>query len=232
MSSIVKSHSVWAIIIACGKSEQLAPDVDVAFLQLGDQPILTYSLLAFEQCEDIEGIVVVASKERLDSVVGMARMFGTPKLRKIVVGGQQRTVSIKAGLGAIDEDAASLIVVHEASRPCITARLVSDVVKTAKRYGVAVAAEKLDTPVAQVPKGLKVAKPVDANGLWSLQMPIAAKRDKLEQLLGMGKSKAKVDDASFAGKVLKGAYMVQVERPNLRIAQLSDIQLVSTIVRN
>ncbi len=231
MSSVIKSHSAWAIILACGKSEQIAADVDTAFLQLGEQPILAHSLIAFERCREIDGVVVVAAKDRLDSVVGMARMYGTPKLKKIVGGAIQKTSSIKAGLNALEDENPSIIVIHEASQPCVTPHVISETIKGAKRYGLAAAAEKMDVPIAIVPKGLKATKSMNGNSIWALEMPVAIKRDQLEKILGMGKSKTKVEESDFPEKLYKGAYLVQTDRPNLRIRNVSDIQIIAAALR-
>lgn len=231
VAAVIKSHSAWAIIVACGKTEQITPEVDTAFLQIGDQPILAHSLVAFERCPEIDGIIVVAAKDRLDHIVGMARMYGTPKLKKIVGGGVQKTSSLKAALGALTEESASIVVVHEASQPCVTPEVISETIKGAKRYGVAAAAEKMDVPTTVVPKGLKAGKIMSSNTAWALEMPVAIKRDALGNLLGMGKSKVKVEEADFADKLYKGAYLVPITRPNPRIRTMRDIQMVSTAMR-
>lgn len=231
MATAIKAHSAWALVVACGKSEQISADVDTAFLQMGDQPILAHSLVAFERCPDIDGIVVVAPKDRLEHVVGMARMYGTPKLKKIVGGAIQKTVSIKAGLAAMEEIGATIIVLHEASQPCVTPTTISETVKAAKRYGVAAAAQKMDVPVATVPKGLTAEKVTDAHPLWTVEMPVAIKRDLLEKALGLGKTKTKVDDNQFNERLLKGVHIVPTDRANLRIRTLADIQIVATAIR-
>lgn len=232
MATVVKAHSAWGVIIACGKTEQISDDVDSAFLQMGDQPILAHSLVAFERCPEIEGIIVVAAKDRLDSVVGMARMYGTPKLKKIVGGTVQKTSSVKAALSALADESASIIVLHEASRPCVSPHVISETVKAAKRYGVAAAADKLDAPVAVVPKGLKVSKCIEGSSAWLLGMPVAIKRDQLEKMVGLGKStQMKIEESDYPEKLYKGAHLVPGERSNMRIRTVGDIQIVSAAVR-
>ncbi len=231
MAAVHKSNSTWALIIACGKSEQISPDVDSAFLQMGDQPLLAHSLIAFERCHDIDGIMVMAGKDRLDHVVGMARMYGTPKLKKIAVGAVQKTASIKAGLKALAEEQPSIVVIHEASQPCVSTAVVAETVKSAKRYGVAVAAEKVDAPIVDVPKGLKAGKVMPAGQSWMVHMPLAAKLEALEKSLGLTGSKAKVDDQAFLERICKGAHLVPVDRPNLRVRTLADIQIVHAAMR-
>ena len=230
---MIKSQSVWAIIIACGKSEQIGSEVDTAFLQLGEQPVLTYSIQAFDRCPEVDGIVVVSTKERIDSVVGMARMFGSPKLKKVVAGTIQKNSSIKAALNALEEEDPDIILIHEASQPCISTHVISETIKGARRYGVAAAAERLDIPVAVVPKGLKVAKTLDSNTIWTLEMPVAVKREALEKMLGIGKRQkgGPIDDPTFYAKLYTDAYLVQTPRANLRVRTVSDIQIISAAMR-
>ena len=57
----------YGIIVAAGKSQRMGPKVDKAFLSFGSKPVLAYSLLAFEKCPDIDGIILVVRKDRLDA---------------------------------------------------------------------------------------------------------------------------------------------------------------------
>lgn len=223
---MIKSHSAWALILACGKSEQISPDVDTAYLQLGDQPVLSHSLIAFERCTEIDGIVVVAAKDRVDNVVGMSRMYGTPKLKKIAVGAVQKTTSIRAGLKALEDVGASVVVIHDASQPCVTPNTVSETIKNAKRYDVSVAGDRLETPVTVVPKGLKATKCIDDKSIWALHMPIAVKIDVLQKVLD-----GKPDETSFIEQLCKTAHMVQIDRFSMRIRSLIDIQIIAAALR-
>ena len=89
-------QSVWGLVMAAGKAEQLSSEIETAFLYLNDRPVLAYSLEAFIQCPDIDGIVVVISRERAESVLAMVQLFGFAKVRKIVVGGARRAASMAA----------------------------------------------------------------------------------------------------------------------------------------
>ena len=82
------------IIVAAGKSERMGQNVDKAFLSLGAKPVVVYSLRAFEKCPDIDDVVLVVQKERLEAARCMVQMFGCTKVKKIVAGGAQRQVSV------------------------------------------------------------------------------------------------------------------------------------------
>ena len=64
-------QAIWGLVMAAGKAEQLSSEIETAFLYLNDRPVLAYSLEAFNQCPEIDGVVVVVSRERAESVLGM-----------------------------------------------------------------------------------------------------------------------------------------------------------------
>ena len=92
------------IIVAGGKSERMGPKVDKAFLNLGSKPVLAYSLIAYEKCPDIDRIVLVVRKDRVEAAHGVAQMFGCSKLLRVVPGSARRQDSVANGLAALGDD--------------------------------------------------------------------------------------------------------------------------------
>jgi len=109
----------WAVIVASGKEEMLNSETCTAFLSLNSRPVLSYSLTAFEHTPEIDGVVVVAPKDRLEQVSSIVQLFGCHKVKKIVPGGTSQYVSFTNGMKYVDEDA-DILLMHEASRPNIT----------------------------------------------------------------------------------------------------------------
>ncbi len=101
--------------------------MDKAFLSLGAQPVLAYSLRAFQECPDIDEIVLVVRRGQQVAAKGMARMFGISKLTNIITGRAKRQGSVEAGLQAINPDA-GIVVIHDAARPCVTSALISETI--------------------------------------------------------------------------------------------------------
>jgi len=225
-------HIAWGIIVACGRDEQLSSEVDTAFLHLGGKPMLSYSVDAFEGCPEIDGIAIVAAKDRLAEIQHMVQLFGYSKVRRIAAGTRQRTTSVRTGLDVIDEDV-SIVVIHEASRPCVSSDLIAETVKAAKRYGSGVAAAKIPDSVKLVEKGQKVSKSVAANVAWAAQTPQAFKRDILEKALkAAAKRKGSLQDEAEAIERTKNAvHIVPSTSSNLKIFTAEDLALAEALVR-
>lgn len=225
-------HVTWGIIIACGKDEQISPEVDTPFLNLGSKPVLTYSLMTYEQCPEVTGIVVVVSKDRIDSVTGMAQMFGFLKVQKIVAGSGQRQSSVVSGLRALDEEV-SIVSVHDASRPGVTVDLLSETIKAAKRYGSGVTAMEIRETVKAVEKGLTASKTLRNGALWAVQTPQSFRRDLLEKgYRAASKKRMSVEDDSSAFELTgEEVHLVESVPSNIKIRAPGDFNLAAALMR-
>lgn len=214
--------SVWAIVLACGKDQEVTADVDVAFLALGSRPILSCSLQTLQQNEWIDGIVLVVKKERVDNALQMVRSFGIQKVQSLVAGSGQRLSNIKKAYEQIPDDATTVLV-HDAARPFVTDDVVSETVKAGKRYGAAVAAIRSPDAVKLAEKGQKVSKTIDRNTVWITQSPQAFKRDVFEKMI-KGSNKLLDDESSLLEKTRQEIHLVVSSAWNIKIRTSDDLQ--------
>jgi 2-C-methyl-D-erythritol 4-phosphate cytidylyltransferase len=221
---------VFAIIVAAGKSERMGAGVDKAFLSLGAQPVLAYSLQAFEKCSEIDGIVLVVRKDRVDAARGMVQVFGCSKVTEIVPGGVTRQTSVENGIAALPDNA-KVVAVHDGARPCVTADLISETVRVAKRYGAAVASSKVTDTVKEA-NGVVVTGTVDRTKLWVAQTPQTFKRDLLAEGYEQARKKdlAVTDDASAVELVHDKVRLVPAPDSNIKITSPDDLAIAAALL--
>lgn len=224
----------WGIIITPSSSDEFAPDVNTAFLMLGSKPVLTHSLAAFERCPEIEGLVLVATKERLESVRAMVQMFGCYKVKKIIAGPTQRVAAVMAGLRALEEEEVSFITVHDGTRPCVTPDQISETIKSARKHGSGVLASRIHDPVKAVAKGTKVTECLNEGSLWTSLTPQSFKTEILRKALDAAhKKKVAVQDEAEALAVIKAEiHVVPTEKASIRIASPLDLNLAEFLLRH
>ena len=220
------------IIVAGGKGDRMGPDVDKAFLSLGAKPVLVYSLLAFEKCRDVDEVVLVVRKERVEAARCAVQMFGCKKVIKIISGGNQRQQSVANGLAEISEEA-EVVAVHDGARPCVTLGLISETIKSARQYGSGVAAVKITDTVKEVDKGMIIAQTIDRTKLWRVQTPQAFKVALLRKAFAMvKKKKIKItDEASSVELICDNVRMVQSSSSNIKITSPDDLMLAAALMR-
>jgi len=119
--------SAWAVVLACGKDQEIGSSIDVAFLALGSRPVVARSIQTLEQNPLVEGIILVVRKERVDSALHTVRSFGCRKISAIVAGGPGRLTNLKNALEKIPEDATAVLI-HEAARPFLSDEIITETI--------------------------------------------------------------------------------------------------------
>lgn len=220
------------IIVAAGRGERMGPDVDKAFLSLGSKPVLVYSLIAFEKCTDIEEVILVVRKERLEPARCAVQMFGCTKVRKIVAGGTHRQTSVLNGLAEISDEA-DLVAVHDGARPCVTSALITETLRSARQYGSGVAAVKITDTVKEVEKGVIISRTIDRTKLWRVQTPQAFKRELLEKAFAVVRKKklTVTDEASAVELIHRSVRLVPASSSNIKITTPDDLVLAAALMR-
>ncbi len=211
-----------AIVVACGKEEQIAPGTDTAFLSLGSRPVLAHSLRTFQDSDSVDTIILAVAKDRVDSALQVVKRFGCTKVRGIVVGSTNRLSTLRAVYAKLPEPA-STIIVHEASRPFVSAETIREGVKAAKRYGCAIAAHKVQDSVKVAAKGLKPDKTLERNSVWMAQTPQVFRAEVLEKIIDPKNKAVKlVDDESEWVKKPAEVHMVESGYGNIKIRTADD----------
>jgi 2-C-methyl-D-erythritol 4-phosphate cytidylyltransferase len=221
-----------AIIVAAGKSARMGQNTDKAFLNLGPKPVVAWSLLAFEQCPDIDQIVLVVRKEQVMAARSVIHMFGISKAAKIVPGGSRRQDSVTNGMAELDPET-RIVVVHDGARPCVTPQLISETIKCAKRNGCGVAASRIWDTVKYVERGSTVKHTVDRAKLWAVQTPQAFNLDLLRRACEeVAAQKVTITDEASAVELLgEKVRLVEWPLPNIKITTAEDLPLAAAAMK-
>jgi 2-C-methyl-D-erythritol 4-phosphate cytidylyltransferase len=115
---------VWVVLVAAGRGERLGGDRPKAFARLGGLPLLAEPLRRLDDCESIDGIVLVAPPGWEEQTILLSEEIGASKVSACVPGGETRSASVRAGLLEVPQEAA-VILVHDAARPIVPPELVA-----------------------------------------------------------------------------------------------------------
>ncbi len=219
-----------AIIVACGKEEEISAGTETAYLNLGSGPVLSHSLQTFEKTGVVDGIIVIVSKDRVDSTLQIIKRFGCSKLKGLVIGGVTRLSSLRIAFSKLPEPA-STIIVHEASRPFVTRDVIEETVKAAKRYGCAIAAHRLPDAVKVAVKGLKPEATLDRNAAWAAHTPQVFRAEVLKKILdAKNKATKLIDDESLLVQKPAEIHMIEAGAQNMKIRSSFDLAVATALL--
>ena len=223
---------VTAVIVAAGKSDRMGPGTDKAFLNLGSRPVLAWSLLAFEHCQDVDQIVLVVRKDQQTAAKALVKMFGISKLHAIVPGGKERQDSVMAGIKAADSDT-RIIAVHDGARPCVRPETISEVVKMARRGGAAVVGCRIWDTVKYVDKGTQIDHTEDRSKLWAVQTPQAFSAQVIRKAYEkvIAEKKSVTDDSAAVEMLGEPVKIFESNAVNLKITTVEDLQVAAGVLK-
>lgn len=132
----------YAIILAAGVGQRMRNGgLPKQFLKLMGKPIIIYTLEKFEQCEDINQVVVVCHGGYIDEMQRLIDLYQIRKVSKIVVGGSDRQSSLERGLDGVAElggQADDIVTIHDGVRPLVSETTIRENIRVAKQYGCAI----------------------------------------------------------------------------------------------
>jgi 2-C-methyl-D-erythritol 4-phosphate cytidylyltransferase len=188
------------------------------FLPLAGRPVAAWSVTAARSIAD--GVVLVIPTDG-----PVAPPTGADR---VVTGGTTRAQSVRAGLAAVPDDAA-IIVIHDAARPLATEALfaaVVDVVRAGEADGAIPVVPVTDT-LKRVDDGV-VRATVDRDGLVAVQTPQAFVAATLRT--AHRSADEATDDAALVERVGATVRTVMGEPHNVKLTRTEDLAMAEALI--
>lgn len=217
------------LIVAAGGSRRMGFDKITALLV--GRPLVTWSLAAFEACDDIGPCVLVCAESRLDEFAALAAPY--KKFQWIVPGGDERSDSVLNGLRALEALSPVLVAVHDAARPLVTPAIISQVVAAAEECGSAVATEPVADSLHRAAGDGHLVETVSREGLWAMQTPQVAGLDALRTALEAAKSSGEAVTDEISALIQAGLRPQAVFHGNLnfKVTFPRDLALAEAVLQ-
>lgn len=127
----------YLLLMMAGSGVRFGADVPKQFIEIGDKPVFSYILKAYDNCDVVDGIVVVTHHDWIEHVHEWSDRLGVDKLLSVVAGGDTRSESVRNGLielnhTAKDED---VVMIHDATHPYVDREGVGMIIKAVKEHG-------------------------------------------------------------------------------------------------
>lgn len=163
-----------AVILAGGRSGRNLQNIPSQFISVQGKPIIVYTMEAYQAHPAVDEIYVVCLRGWEDIVRAYAQRYGISKLAGLVSAGSSGVGSLKNALDHIARRYAQedTVIVQEATRPMVSAEMISNLLQACARQGSATMCHRMDEYVQFDVSGQR-AKYVDRNAMIALQSPEA-----------------------------------------------------------
>ncbi|MCL6441437.1 MAG: 2-C-methyl-D-erythritol 4-phosphate cytidylyltransferase, partial [Thermoleophilum sp.] len=172
--------AVAGVIAAAGRGERLGSELPKALVELAGRPLVSWAAAALAPVCDV--LVVVVPPE-VGAEPFRAALAGSGVPLRLVAGGEERALSVRAGVAAAGD--AEAVVVHDAARPFATPLLARACLDALADADAAIAATPLVDTVKESSDGRYVERTLDRSRLWAVQTPQAFRADALRAALAL-----------------------------------------------
>ena len=160
-----------AIIVAAGEGHRMGTSIAKQYLPIFSVPIIVHTLNFFENCAQIDEIILVVKKDEVEkNRQEIVQQYGFKKIKSVVGGGHEQQNSVFNGLKAL-LPGGQLVVVHDGVRPLLTETELDKVLEAGKLFGAATLATPVKETIKEVDREGLVVKTLNRDNLWSIQTP-------------------------------------------------------------
>ncbi len=220
-----------AVIVAAGRSSRMGEGPRKQFRLLAGRPVVVHTLDVFEQSALIEGLVLVVPPGDEEWVrESIVARFGFRKVLSVVGGGAERQDSVRTGLEALP--ACDVVLIHDAVRPFIDERLLSDLVTAALEHGAAAPAVVPKDTVREAGKEDAAGPTLPRDALRLIQTPQAFRYRLIMEAhrrareAGFGGT----DDTSLVEHIGRPVVLIQGDYRNIKLTTPDDFLFAQAMI--
>lgn len=217
--------SVYVIVAAGGQGLRAGGPVPKQWARLGGRSMLAHSVAACAAVPDVDGLIVVVPTERVEEArTELAEVTGGKPLA-VVAGGPRRQDSVAHGAAALPADA-SIVLVHDAARPFVSATVVSAVIDGARAAGAAIAAVPVHDTVKRVEGDDQpwCAETLPRERIQLAQTPQGFQRAIFDEAVAIGSRAADAtDEATLAERAGHRVRVVPGDVANIKVTTPDDL---------
>lgn len=248
--------AVYAVIVAGGSGSRMGNiEKPKQFLEIAGKPIIIHTIEKFAKNDNFKSIIICCNEKWIEYTVsilkkqyGDLRESGRKKLEyineddavfQIVAAGETRNETLMNAIRYIEENdglyADTIVVTHDAVRPCVTERIINDNIRCVLEKGICDTVIPATDTIVRSDNQLTIDEVPERKNLFQSQTPQSFNALKMKTYYGSLTEEEKASLTDAVGIfVMKGedVYMVKGEVYNIKITYFSDLKVAETYMHD
>lgn len=219
-----------SVVIVCAGSSTRMQGVNKILLPLGERLVIGVTMSAFQKCESVREIVIVAREQDIPDIKKEAEAAGISKLAACTTGGATRQESVINGIRCISKDT-EMVAIHDGARPLVRPEHIEKTIRDARIFGGATLGVPVKDTIKTVDDGIITDTP-PRSSLYITQTPQVFRRKlyfegidfALEHNLDF------TDDCQLVEAIGGKVYMTVGDYTNIKLTTPEDIKLAEAML--
>lgn len=207
------------------------------FIEVSGRCILEWSIRAFSEHPLIDEICIISRADCIEAVQEVVQRGGYTKVRHVLPGGKERYDSSLAAIHAYEDEACDIcLLLHDAVRPLVSQRIISDCLKALEEYAaVNVAIPTTDTIIQVNSQGVICQTPARAS-LRNVQTPQGFRLNTIREAYAIALKDPQFQATDDCGVVFRylphtPIKVVEGETTNIKITFPQDLLLMEKVLQ-
>ena len=205
------------------------------FLELYGKPIIIYTLEVFDQHPEIDDIVIPCVAGWESYLEDLIEKYHIKKVRKVLTGGKDTQESKMNALRYLKTYAADddIVLLHDAVRPLVTPKLISDNIAAVKEHGSAVTVVPFTETGVVSDDGVTTKKSIIRNTMYIAKAPQSFYFKDVWDAHMAGEEMSytiTIDTCSLMTELGKEIHMVPCETTNIKITTPEDYFIFKALI--
>ena len=221
-----------AVILAAGNSTRMGKNKNKQLMTVNGIPVLAHTLMAYQKCDHINHIVVVARETDFDSILAMRKKYKITKLIKLVCGGKTRQESAQIGVANVAPDT-KYVAIADGARCLVTPEQIESVCRAAYKYKAATAAHRATDTIKIADKKGFIDSTVDRETVWHAQTPqvFKTKLYRAAAYTALKNGVEATDDNSLVENIRHPIRLVECGTQNIKVTTIDDLIIAEAIIK-
>ena len=219
----------FAIIPAGGKGTRSGLKYPKQYLKFNGKELIVYTLEVFQKNKLIDEIIIPVDPSYFNLLEKLKKKYRLDKIKSIIPGGKERQDSVYKAVLSLKANKDDLIVVHDAVRPLLPSKILTDAINTAKKKGNAVVCIKAkDTLI----KGRKIINEyLNRDEVYYVQTPQIFKYRDLRKAMDIAYKDNFVgtDESMLARRIGIKVNIVEGSPFNFKVTSKDDIEMFKRV---
>lgn len=222
-----------AVVLAGGFGSRMNTKTAKQYLLLDGKPLIYYALRQFQDSA-VEKIVLVVAEGQEDYCRNeIVERYGFTKVCAIVPGGNERYLSVYAGLKALTD--ADYVLIHDGARPCVDQNIIRRTIDTVAKEQACVVGMPVKDTIKIVDEQQVAQKTPDRRRLWQVQTPQAFSYDLIRRaydaVIASGEQ-AVTDDAQVLELAFgKTCRLIEGSYRNIKVTTPEDLDIAKIFLK-
>ena len=173
----------YAILLCAGSSERIG-NFDKSTVEFQNKPLFFHSVEKFLTIEEIEKIIIVASKKNINSIRKKLNVLSDKNLEKIEIieGSNERKYSVNNAIKYLSNYEPNNVIIHDSARPHFDINIINNGLELLNKISCVIPLMKIVDTVKNV-KGSRILSTLNRDELFYSQTPQFFKYSELKKLL-------------------------------------------------